>query len=538
MTKSMKSKWVSIPALTGICLMSASAFGASATERQYLEEMKKMAERLEKVTSESQKMQKEMTALRAEMRELKRDAEKYRQANKTLAKSSAKSQDKSGDQDQSANGQTLARSDKDSMLSRFTRFPTVTTSPYMGLQSSYDGSDLVVNVSSMGEDLRLLRQKQALAKKMGGDLSVLDDRPVIVVSGKLEPTIWGRRVAGQRNSKSDIDLDSTELDFLVEGSSNVFGFISLAYDNKTLDSALVNSPVGRRVSNSNIYLKRGFVTVGNLDKFPLYLSAGQMYTDFGRYTSNMISSTMPSRIGRTNARQVHLGFASKSGLNLTGYVYKGDAHTYRQNKIDEGGVNLRYKTDIKSLKDGGLEIGAGYITDIADSERFQVTGSGERAVRGFAFTQEFLFNRVPAFNTYGELKAGLWKFVAEYVGAVRSFDFRNVSYNWQGAEPKAMQLELTRKFELFNKPSLVAFAYERSWQALALAMPKSSYSAVFSIFPLKNVRLSLEYRRAKEYAYGDSAYIVGNPAGLIPVQPFYSAGGYTNSVIAQLGLYF
>src|SRR6185312_1461593 len=132
------------------------------------------------------------------------------------------------------------------------------------------------------------------------------------------------------------------------------------------------------------YLKRGFITLGNLDKFPFYLSAGQMYTDFGRYTSNMIASTFPSKIGRTNARQIHLGFVTPMGLSISSYVFRGDSYigrpyfategkTYvlrgdagsgRPNVVNEGGVNVRFKKDFEKF---GVELGGGYISNIADS---------------------------------------------------------------------------------------------------------------------------------------------------------------------------
>lgn len=561
MTKPMKSKWISIPAITGICLMSAASFSFAQSDRQQLDEMKQMVEELKKVKLEAQELKEEMLTLRAEMRKLKQESEKQK-TNKTLAKSSEKAKVEAEDKQPEVPGKSNPKDN--ALLPRFAQLPTVTTSPYLGLQSSYDGSDLVVNVSSMAEDLRLLRQRQALAKKMGGDLSVFENRPVIIVSGKLEPTVWGRKSVDNRNRRgdrrSDIDLDSTELDFLVEGSSNVFGFISLAYDNKGFDAPfvnspsvtassvnspfLVNTPVGRRIANSNVYLKRGFITLGNLDKSPLYLSAGQMYTDFGRYTSNMISSTLPSKIGRTNARQIHLGYAVPSGLSASTYVFKGDTHKFNGSKINEGGVNVRYKKDLN--KDGAVEIGAGYISNVADSERMQITGLSFPR-QGFAFTNEFLFRRVGAFNSYGELKLGAWKFVGEYVGAVRSFDYRNMTMDNEGAQPKAMQLEVSRKFELFNKPSLVGFSYDHSWDALALGLPKDSYGLVFSTYPLKNVRFTLEYRYNNEYRRGSTAFMAGSAFGLVPTalpiafiagNPYRSNGGHTNSVIAQLGLYF
>ena len=44
-------------------------------------------------------------------------------------------------------------------------FVTVTTTPFLGRQTDYDGQDLLYNLSSNNEDLRLLKQKQEIAKQ-------------------------------------------------------------------------------------------------------------------------------------------------------------------------------------------------------------------------------------------------------------------------------------------------------------------------------------------------------------------------------------
>ncbi len=549
--------------MSGICLLGVMSFSVAAPESYSPEDVKKLIDRLEKVTQESQEMRKEMVALKSELHQLKQQVEKN-QTQVVLAKSS-------GPTEIGPEGQVItpkAKNEKErSLLARMTSLPTVTTSPYVGLQPTYDGSDLIVNVSSMNEDLRLLRQRQVLARKLGGDLAVLEQRPVILISGKLEPTISTNQVTSDRLRQSDINLESTELDFLAEVGSNAFGFVSIGYDDQAYDAQLAGFPVGRRVANSRIFLKRGFITLGNLDKTPFYFSAGQMFTDFGRYSSNMISGTLPSKLGRINARQLNLGYVFPMGLSASAYIFRGDTaigerdviqrrfvpntnqivrffqRRARSSEINEGGVNLRYK---KAFANGSMEVGAGYISNIADADSSQVTGAGFPR-RGFAFTNEVLVQRVPGFNTYGQLSLGSWNFKGEYTGATRAYSIINMDFNDQPAKPRALQLELARRFDLFNKPSLVGFSYNRSWQSLALALPEDYYAVIFSTSPLKNVRFSLEYRYSNEYKAGTTAYMAANPFNITPTnlifRPpsdviFRSTGGHTNSVIAQLGLYF
>src|SRR5262249_15139131 len=152
--------------------------------------------------------------------------------------------------------------------------------------------------------------------------------------------------------------------------------------------------------------------------------------------------------------------------------------------------------------------GAGYVTNIADSLGFQVTNLSFPR-RGFAFLEEELFesnehlvHRAPAFNAHGEFELGPWTFITEYVGTVRSFDAANVTYNDVGASPKALHLELNRKFDLLEKPANVSVAYGHSWKALAIGLPAQRYSFVFNVSPFKNTVLSIQLSRGKNYSEG------------------------------------
>lgn len=504
-----------------------------------------LAQKLQIISEQAEQLQREMKILKEELRALKEEKKAQTPIQQQLPAAS-----KSRNQYAQA-PQVQAGDDAPSPLTQMpyyqprlnapTLAPTVTTSPYIGLRSAFDASDLVVNVPTMGEDLRLLRERVALRRKLGGGLP-FEDRPVIVISGKLEALAYARRDY-EAVHHSDIDLGSSELDFLVQASPWALGFISMAYDNTFLDSSLVNSPVGRRISNSNIFLKRGFITLGNLEKFPIYLSAGQMYLNFGRYGSALVTPALTQILGQTNERQIQLGYAKEDGLSFSGYAYKGSSNTGNRNTINEGGVNARYIKELGNNR--SVSFGAGYISTISDAAGVQIT-SLPYPRQGFAPLNEFLFlenetlvRRAPALNLHGEYAVGPWTLMAEYVGTVRAFDVANFSFNDEGASPKALHLELNRKFSIFDKPANISVAWGRSWQALAIGLPTNKYSFVFNVSPVKNTILSIEFSRFKNYAEGSTAYIKGTDIPLIyPDAPYVSPGGFTNLILAQLGLYF
>ena len=54
---------------------------------------------------------------------------------------------------------------------------------------------------------------------------------------------------------------------------------------------------------------------------PLYLTAGQFYMPFGRYSSAMVSDPYTKVLGRTLARGIELGYTQQSTNSFHAEVY-------------------------------------------------------------------------------------------------------------------------------------------------------------------------------------------------------------------------
>lgn len=406
---------------------------------------------------------------------------------------------------------------------------TVTTSPYLGIRTNYTGDDLVVNYPTMNEDLRIMRQREMLAKKLDGKLPSAR-RPYVELSGDVEGQgVYLKPYRG--SSTSDIDLTSMEFDILADASPWAFALVSMQYDNSLLDTTLRSS--GYRVANSNVFVRRAFVTVGNLRKFPIYGSLGQMYVPFGKYAYYTLSTPVTEALGQTNERAAVLGFA-KYGFYAQVYGFKGDAFAGNDRNINQWGLNAGYAYKHKGKE---YELGAGYIANLADSGGMQVTPGG--AFQGFGDKKrtERLVRRVPALNIHGEADFGAFDIYGEYIAALRSFDRTNLMFNNHGAIPKALNLEAGYNFKLMHKPVSVAFSYGRTWESLALGLPQQNFTGVFNISFWKNTIESIEFRHGINYAKGDTSggNCVASPTGFCQST---SDGGSRNSVIGQLALFF
>ncbi|KTD38504.1 coiled-coil protein [Legionella nautarum] len=403
----------------------------------------------------------------------------------------------------------------------------VVSSPYLGARPAFDGSDYIVNISSINRDIRLMEQRRRLYRAYESIGYPKPNMPIIAISGKAEPVAMINQPYVGRYA-GDVNLGSSELDVAAALNDKVEAFISMAYDETP-------PPVGQRVSNSAFSLNMGFVNIGNLDRSPIYFTAGQMYVPFGRYSNSMISSTLPQRLARTKARPFILGYKSQQdwGPYAAIYGFKSDTNLGHSGI---GGVNLGYT--IRANKLSG-DIGAGYISSITDSTGMQDNGSQPfTTFGGFASDTNGseLIRKRDAVNVHGNISFDRYSLTAEWVGVSRRFRFGDLSYNWRGAKPQAAQLEGALTFMAFNKPSSFALGYQWTKDSLALHLPKHRFSGVFNISIWKDTIESLEYRHDVDYNVYQFANGIA-PPGLFNL-PTFGTGRKADALIAQIGVFF
>jgi hypothetical protein len=402
----------------------------------------------------------------------------------------------------------------------------VVTSPYLGDRPAFDGSDYIVNISSINRDIRLMQQRRKLYRAYRNMGYPIPQRPIIALSGKAEPVgmINSNYVGG---TNVDLTLGSSELDIAAALNQNVEAYIAIAYDESPPD-------IGPRINNSAFNLNMGFVNIGNLDKTPFYFTAGQLYVPFGRYSSAMISSPLTLNIARTKTRPFILGYKSQSdtGPFVAGYVYRSDTVLGR---AGVGGVNAGYTFLFNTISG---EVGASYISSMNDAAGMQDTAANPGTFGGFGSIlngNEFV-RKTQAVDVYGNISYDRFNFAAEWVGAVQAFRPEDLSFNGRGAKPQGLQTEIGMTFRAFNRPASIGVGYQRTRDALALNLPQQRYIGVFNISIWKDTVESIEYRH--EIDYGANQFANGAaPLGVINANT-KGTGGTADTVSAQIGVYF
>ena len=180
-------------------------------------------------------------------------------------------------------------------------------------KNDFNLSNLITNWGGeTNTNLTILKHRQIENNEIALKNLAPQDHPVIELSGYVEgEASVGRNIINK--NVSDINLSGVELDTLAEISQWTTAYVVLKYD----DSA---PSTGYRASNSNVYVDKAFLTVGDLNKFPVYASIGQMYVPFGEYSNYMITDPITKTIGRTKERAILLGF-SNSFFILFGFLF-------------------------------------------------------------------------------------------------------------------------------------------------------------------------------------------------------------------------
>jgi len=426
----------------------------------------------------------------------------------------------------------------DDPLKRLHYGDTVVTSPFIGLQTTYLPFDLLHWQPSMNEDLVLLRDRSRLQQMMD-EHNIAFDRPILQLSGAVEALWYNANgfYVGQNNPT--IALGNVELDMNAAVSRWATGFASFNYNTQPVAT-------GSRDPAGTVFIKRGFLTIGNLNKTPFYFSLGEMYPPFGRYSSAMVTTPLTTSTGRILTAAAVFGYF-KNGFNASIYGYDGDMQYAGGDAAFQGGLNLSYTQQIKEKNN--FNVGLGAITNMGDTQGLQnnripafppgTAGSAAQTnFSGFATNPNgnVLAHRVPAGDLNAMLTLGHWTFIGEYLSAFETFSTANLTFNGGGAVPSAMQAEVDYTTKLWNRPFIFGASYGHTWEALAMNLPEQSISLFANTSIWKDTLASFEYRH--DFDYPTSAFATGDgvPRGVGPGLSGTAQG--RNSVVLQLGVYF
>jgi hypothetical protein len=413
----------------------------------------------------------------------------------------------------------------------------VITSPYLHPQVQYSGGDLIVNYSSINKDAYMMQQRQQFQAAMASKgFTMPTSGSLLELSGEVEGDAVARSTFQGNKTQTDLYVGDAELDMQAIINRWLTAFMDFSYDNSPND-------VGSRIGGS-INLDNGFFTFGNLNVSKFRVTMGQLYVPFGQFNSYLISDPINKTLFRTKGQPIILGYGIPGENGFAGalYTFKGVSNNSGNADeinpyINQFGGDANYQFNIGKLQ---TTLGASYIANAADSYGMQFPGFDDpefnTAIVGDGFSTstetEHLKHTVPAVDLRGTLAAGPFSLIGEYDTVTKAFSPVDLSFDNEAASPSAYHVEGVYSFNMFTKPSTFSIGYDRSYEAMGLAVPQSRIAAAVNTSFWRNTVASLELRHDNAYSEND---VAGGNGAVVLVAPDRTS---SNTATLQFQVYF
>ena len=224
---------------------------------------------------------------------------------------------------------------------------------------------------------------------------------------------------------------------------------------------------------------------------PWSLTAGQQFLPFGVFDTRMFSEPLTLELGETNEIAVSLGWSS-GGLTTTLFGFGRNDDLEAADGIAGYGAAVSYTSE---REETGLALNLALTSNFSYSANVQGVLADTTANEGPA-------DRIAGLSAHAALRYGAATLIAEYVGALESYAFREMEFAGRGAQPASWLLEAAWDFDVLGMDSTAALGYQATREALALELPARRLLAVVSVQLREPFTLALEWGRDRDYAAG------------------------------------
>lgn len=248
-------------------------------------------------------------------------------------------------------------------------------------------------------------------------------------------------------------------------------------------------------NGSNVHVDEAYATIANLAKSPFYLKAGQQYLPFGSYTPFAdMTPSVTQVMSQVNDPAAVVGFVTNNGFNGSAYVLQGEAYNQdngenKRTAIQNYGASLGLNNTYNNVSYNG---GLGFLSNLNDLD----------AMRYFNTSYEA---RTPGLAANLGVKYSAFDLSGKWVGATKQFNASDLTYDGNGAKPKAWNVDAGYSFPVLAHNSRAGLGYQGSSQAVSLVdggsyhMPKTRYLADYTVNVSKYTDLGFELRHDIDY---------------------------------------
>lgn len=256
-----------------------------------------------------------------------------------------------------------------------------------------------------------------------------------------------------------------------------------------------------------VFVDEGYITLGETETMPAFLKVGKMVTPFGDYSTNMLQDPFTQTLGEINEGAGVIGY-SANGFTVSAFAYNGLDEVGDDAQINGVGAAVRY--DHEAEEDGPtFSIGAGLVNNLASSggigdalPRTMTVAEGEEVVE-ITLEDAQLHDMVAGLNIHAGAGFGGFGAIAEYTTALDNFHADDLAYGEEGAQPSALNTELSYTTEIAEHETVFAIAFQKTWEAVALELPEFRYSAAVAVGLIDGLTLTLEGFIDQDYDEAD-----------------------------------
>ncbi|MFO7607309.1 MAG: LbtU family siderophore porin [Desulfurivibrionaceae bacterium] len=227
-----------------------------------------------------------------------------------------------------------------------------------------------------------------------------------------------------------------------------------------------------------------FITLGNLERNPLYLTAGKLYVPFGNYETQMISDPLTLEIGEGGENVIQIGIET-AGFYASAYGFNGDTADGGSDVVEHYGLNGGYALESAAFS---LDIGGGWLSSIGDTDGLSdALGGGPVAVNDY----------IDGYAAHLITGYGPFTLIGEYVGAGDDLD---------GADSQisAYNLEAGIFFPLAGREASIALGYQKTEEARWADLPEKRMVSALAVEIMDSTSLALEWMNEEDYDGIDS----------------------------------
>ena len=224
---------------------------------------------------------------------------------------------------------------------------------------------------------------------------------------------------------------------------------------------------------------------------PWSLAAGRQFLPIGVFDTRMISDPLTLEVAETNEESVSVGWSS-GGLHATLFGFGKDDGLESANGVGGYGAAISFASEREQT---GLALNLALTSDFSYSANVLSLLADTTANEGPA-------DRIAGVSAHAALRYGAATLIAEYVGALESYAFREMEFAGRGAQPASWLLEAACDYDVLGRNVTAALGYQATREALALELPARRLLAVLSVQLAEPFTLAVEWARDRDYPAG------------------------------------